>query len=86
MANIALYRGNHANLEAAEKVDGNIYLCLDDGTLFYDYIDTDDILQRKQINAKDAATLANKTLEEIESMIVDSIQVITNDEIDTLFV
>ena len=84
------FRGNRADLDAVEKHDGYIYFCVDDATLFFDYVDTDGNLQRKQINAKDAETLVGKTIDELkaelETTINDAFQAITNDEIDTLFV
>lgn len=39
-----------------------MYLCLDDGTLHFDYLDDDGNLQRKQLNANDSVTLSGATL------------------------
>lgn len=54
------FRGNRAGLDAVDKHDGYVYFCTDDGTLFFDYVDSDGNLQRKQINAKDAETIMGK--------------------------
>lgn len=51
------FRGNRADLDTVPKHDGYIYFCTDDGSLFFDYIDADGVLQRKQINAKEAEEL-----------------------------
>lgn len=45
------FRGNRANLDVVEKHDGYIYFCTDDGSLFFDFIDADGNLQRKQVSA-----------------------------------
>lgn len=69
-------RGNRADLDSVEKHDGYVYFCIDDGSLFFDYTDADNILQRKQINAKDAETLTGMSLDEIkESIVVPSTRV-----------
>ena len=51
------FRGNRVDLDAVEKHDGYVYFCTDDGSLFFDYIDEDGNLQRKQINANEAEKL-----------------------------
>lgn len=61
------FRGSRAVLDAVEKHDGYVYFCVDDGSLFFDYIDADGVLQRKQINAKDAETLMGTSLDTIKS-------------------
>jgi hypothetical protein len=48
------FRGNRAALDSMEKHDGYVYFCVDDATLFFDYVDENGELQRKQINAKEA--------------------------------
>ena len=63
------FRGSRAELEAAPKYDGYVYFC-DDGALFFDYADADGVLQRKQINAKDAETLMGMSLDEIKADVV----------------
>lgn len=45
------FRGNRANLDTVDKHDGYIYFCTDDGSLFFDFIDADGNLQRKQVSA-----------------------------------
>lgn len=70
------FRGNRADLDSVEKHDGYVYFCIDDATLFFDYANEDGILQRKQINAKDAETLTGMSLDEIkESIVVESTKV-----------
>lgn len=51
------FRGNRENLDSVAKHDGYIYFCTDDATLFFDYLDSNGNLQRKQINAKEAESL-----------------------------
>lgn len=63
------FRGSRTTLDTVEKHDGYVYFCIDDGSLFFDYIDADGNLQRKQINAKDAETLTGVTLEQIKTSI-----------------
>lgn len=76
------FRGNRADLDSVEKHDGYIYFCIDDGSLFFDYTDADNILQRKQINAKDAETLTGMSLDEIkESIVVPSTRVTHGEDI-----
>jgi hypothetical protein len=60
-------KGNRTSLDTVEKHDGYVYFCTDDGTLFFDYVDAEGNLQRKQINAKDAETLMGKSLVELQS-------------------
>lgn len=63
--------GNRLDLNSVEKHEGYVYFCIDDGTLFFDYLDKDGILQRKQINAKDAETLLGVSLDEIKNDATD---------------
>lgn len=73
-------KGNRTRLDTVEKHEGYVYFCTDDGTLFFDYTDADGMVQRKQINAKDAETLTGLSLDEIkESIVVDSTKVIHNE-------
>lgn len=44
------FRGSRADLDAVPMHDGYVYFC-DDGSLHFDYADSDGNLQRKQINA-----------------------------------
>lgn len=55
-------RGKRQSLDSAVANDGTMYLCLDDGTLHFDYLDDDGNLQRKQLNANDSVTLSGATL------------------------
>lgn len=49
MALWKLFKGNRSNLNAVEKHDGYVYFC-DDGSLHFDYIGSDGVLKRKQVN------------------------------------
>lgn len=51
------FRGKRADLDAVEKHDGWVYFTTDDASLFFDYVDADGNLQRKQINAAMIARL-----------------------------
>jgi hypothetical protein len=51
------FRGNRTALDSVEKHDGYVYFCTDDGSLFFDYTDAAGVLQRKQLNAKEAESL-----------------------------
>lgn len=57
MALFRPFRGNRTSLDSQELHDGYAYFCVDDGTFHIDSINTDGILQRKQINAKEAEAL-----------------------------
>lgn len=57
--------GNRTALDTVEKHAGYVYFCTDDGTLHFDFVDSDGTLQRKQISAKDAETLMGASLETI---------------------
>ena len=67
-------QGNRTRLDTVEKHEGYVYFCTNDGTLFFDYIDEEGILQRKQINAKDAETLTGLSLDEIKKSIQEMIK------------
>ena len=70
------FRGNRTALNTVEKHDGYVYFCTDDGSLFFDYLDSEGVLQRKQISAKDAETLSGMSIEDIKnSLAIDSTQV-----------
>ena len=47
--------------------NGYAYFCTDDGSFWIDYKDSDSVVKRKQINARDAETLCGKTLEELKA-------------------
>lgn len=78
------FRGNRADLDTVEKHDGYIYFCIDDATLFFDYVDADGNLQRKQINAKNSETLVGKTIEELKAEFETSLNLITVEDIDAI--
>ena len=50
-------KGTRTALDNVEKHDGYVYFCIDDGSLHFDYLDSNGNLQRKQINAKEAEKL-----------------------------
>lgn len=64
MALFKSLRGKRSNLPST-KTDGYAYFCTDDGTFHIDYTDDSGAVQRKQINAKDAETLAGASLSTI---------------------
>ena len=61
MALFKSLRGKRNNLPST-KTDGYAYFCTDDGTFWIDYKDDSGVIQRKQINAKNAETLSNASL------------------------
>ena len=62
MALFKSLRGKRENLPSS-KTDGYAYFCTDDGTFWIDYTDDSGVVQRKQINAKDAETIMGHTVE-----------------------
>ena len=80
MALFKPFRGNRTGLDAVQKHDGYVYFCTDDGALFFDYIDNEGILQRKQVNAKNAETLTGMSLDEIKASIILTSQQVTHRE------
>lgn len=56
MALFKSLRGKRENLPSS-KTDGYAYFCTDDGTFWIDYKDENGVVQRKQINADEAAKL-----------------------------
>ena len=64
MALFKPFMGSRAALDAQEKHAGYAYFCTDDGSFHIDYIDANGVLQRKQINAKDAEMLGSHTADE----------------------
>lgn len=61
MALFKTLRGKRGNLPE-EKTDGYAYFCIDDGTFWIDYKDDNNIVQRKQINAKEAEELTGMSI------------------------
>ena len=61
------FRGKRSDLDSVEKHDGWIYFTTDDASLFFDYVDADGNLQRRQINDS-----MNARLVELESLIKNS--------------
>ena len=64
MALFKSLRGKRENLPST-KTDGYAYFCTDDGTFWIDYKDENSVVQRKQINAKDAETLMGASISTI---------------------
>lgn len=71
-------RGNKANLPT-KLTDGHAYFCVDTGDFFIDYADSEGILYRKKINAKDAETLTGVSLGEIQNSIPTKVSQLDND-------
>jgi hypothetical protein len=61
MSILKFLRGKRNNIPDA-KIDGQIYVCVDDGTAHFDYTDDNGKINRKQINAGDAQSLSGSTL------------------------
>lgn len=61
MALFKSLRGKRENLPSA-KTDGYAYFCTDDGTFWIDYKDENSVIQRKQLNAKEAELLSGASL------------------------
>lgn len=82
MALFKVLRGSRTRLDTQEKIDGHAYFCPDDGSFHIDYTDDSGVVQRKQLNAKNAETLSGLSLDEIkESIIVDSAKVIHGEDL-----
>ena len=64
MALFKSLRGKRENLPST-KIDGYAYFCTDDGTFWIGYKDENNVVQRKQINAKDAETLMGASISTI---------------------
>lgn len=70
MANWQALVGKRADLDKMPKQNGYVYWCYDDGSVFFDYLDSiTEVVQRQQISAKNAETLTGKTLEELTDYI-----------------
>ncbi len=69
MALFKPFKGNRSNLDNVTKVDGYAYFCIDDGSFHIDYVDSDGVVKRKQISAKDAETLGGATLDDLKTYI-----------------
>jgi hypothetical protein len=89
------FRGNRTALDTVDKHDGFVYFCTDDGSLFFDFVDADGNLQRKQLNAKEAEVLTGfnpvdyqlkneETLTTTDKTIVGAINEINSIDYDTL--
>lgn len=51
MALFKPFRGGRESLDNMPKVDGYAYFCLDDGSFWIDYADSEGVLHRKQISS-----------------------------------
>ena len=93
MALFKSLRGKRENLPST-KTDGYAYFCTDDGTFWIDYKDENNVVQRKQINAKDAETLMGASISTIlnssdveiptSKAVLDAFAAITNAKIDEI--
>lgn len=70
MALFKSLRGKRENLPST-KTDGYAYFCTDDGTFWIDYKDENNVVQRKQLNAKEAELLSGVSLTELQDGIND---------------
>ena len=55
------FRGKRSGLDTVEKHDGWIYFTTDDGSLFFDYVDADGNLHRKQVSAESITGVLDST-------------------------
>jgi hypothetical protein len=62
MGLLRFLRGKRASLENVEVQDGSVYVCTDDGTVHFDYVDDNGNIQRQQINANNSNSLAGAVL------------------------
>lgn len=62
MGLLRFLRGKRTSLDDVTAQDGSVYVCTDDGTIHFDYVDDQSVVRRQQVNAKDAKTLAGATL------------------------
>ncbi len=61
MSILKFLRGKRNNIPNT-KTDGNIYVCIDDGTAHFDYVDDNGNINRKQMNAGDSQSLSGSIL------------------------
>lgn len=66
MALFKMNRGN-SNTLPTKLTDGYAYFCTDTAEFFIDYADSNGILYRKKLNAKDAETLTGMSLDQIKA-------------------
>ena len=62
MGLLRFLRGKRSSLHDTSLTDGSVYVCTDDGTVHFDYIDANGNVQRQQVNAGNADSLAGATL------------------------
>ena len=62
MGLLRFLRGKRSSLNDAPLTDGSIYVCTDDGTAHFDYTDENGNIQRQQLNAGNADSIAGATL------------------------
>ena len=62
MGLLRFLRGKRTSLNNAAAQDGSIYVCINDGTVHFDYTDDDGNIQRQQFNAGNAETLSGATV------------------------
>lgn len=62
MGLLRFLRGKRSSLDGVTAQDGSVYVCTDDGTAHFDYLDDDGNIQRKQLNAGDSTTLSGASL------------------------
>ena len=62
MLRAALKRGNRESLRDITPQNGNIYYCIDNSTLHFDYEDDNGVVQRQPLNAENSQSLSGATL------------------------
>lgn len=79
MALFKVFRGLSTELNAVAKTDGHAYFCTDDGSFWIDYKDSNNVLQRKQVNATDL----KEKITDAFSVVDDNIVNLTVDKVYT---
>lgn len=87
MSILKFLRGKRSNLPE-EKIDGSIYICTDDMTIHFDYIDENGNIQRDTVVSgnhndilNDAKLYADKKFELISSAVLYTPQLLTEEQI-----
>ena len=73
MSFLKFLRGKRQNIPET-KTDGTIYVCTDDGTAHFDYIDDEGIVQRKSIMAGNYEDLLLKTPQELTAEEIEQVR------------
>lgn len=84
MALFKIFRGKSEELNKVKKVDGYAYFCIDDGSFWIDYEDTQGELKRIQINSAILQEFKNKIDTLIDDDLDKSVRTIAKEEVDSI--